>query len=373
MTIYICLLVAYTIIAGLSEHYVITVGDNYETAKKISLFFLLLPLFVTVAFRDSTVGNDTANYRYLFETYGNMSFLSAISLTSKEIGFVSMNYLAYKIGFSYIEFQILIAFITYFALYIYLKKYSMNYALSILVFICMLGYFRSMNISREMLAAVLALNALDLYIDKKKVKFLVVVLSISLIHRTVLVLLFLFLYELLEKLGPLRKVILALVSIGAYFSINELFQLVIKITGRYEYLYDSKYMTDNGIIAMLSLLIFTILFMYLEKRFCTYMAEIDDNSIIVKRSKVVSFAYAICVVFCIIGFRFGLADRVVIIFGLLFMETIGHSSQRYLGNMSRIYWLIRCLIIIAMIIYFILVMCTRNIWQGTIPYTFWQG
>lgn len=366
MYLYISLICIYLVLAIIDEKVEIKIVHNNKINKILRLIILLSPLFITVAFRDFSVGNDTMMYKYLYENYANLPYKLAIKSTGKEWGFVSICYVMSKMGLDYFHFQIIIALITYFSLGRFLYKHSQNFSCSILVFMCTLGYFRSMNISREIMAAMIALNFIDCYIEGKKIKFTIGILISSLIHRSALIMLLLLAYDYIKKLKPLKKMFAILGIIIAFFSVDRLLPIITKLTGRYEYLIDSKYTNSNGILAMIALIIFALFFYYIEvqhknNKIMSNLIEKQKEDSNERRSNIILYSYYICIVFGVIGLRFGLADRAVIYYSTLFTESCSYREK----GISKI---VKYILIVSLIIYYILVMIYRNNWQGTIPF-----
>ena len=368
MYLYISLICIYLVLAIIDEKVEIKIVHNNKINKILRLIILLSPLFITVAFRDFSVGNDTMMYKHLYENYAELSYKLAIKSTSKEWGFISICHLMSKMGLNYFHFQVFVALITYIALGRFLYKHSKNFSLSVLVFMCTLGYFRSMNISREIMAAMIALNFIDYLIKGEKIKFTIGILLSSLIHRSALIMLLLLTYDYIKKMKPLKKVFSILGVIIAYFSVDRLMQLATKLTGQYEYLIDSKYTNSNGILAMIALIIFALLFYYIEKKYLESRPKLKvsndgKDAYHERRSNIILYSYYICIIFGVIGLKFGLADRAVIYYSTLFTESSTHKIN---GNLK----IVKYVLIVSLIIYYILVMIYRNNWQGTIPFNF---
>lgn len=360
MVFYLVLTILYLFFAFIDTKFNIKFFKNEKTNKIFKIIILLFPLFLTVALRSESVGNDTSMYKHLYEKYGSLGFSKSIIQTTKEYGYILFCIFFNKLNFNYPSFQFVVALITYYQFGRLLYKHSTNVPLSIFVFICTLGYFRTMNISREMLAVMIAINSIDYLQDNNKTKFIIRVLLASMIHRSALIMLALLLYRKILSLGAFKKIIAILLIVTSYFSVDIFLKFASNFFGRYEYLIDSKYTNNNGFLAMGALLLFTLLFLYIENVPNNNMLE-KPNKSLDNRNIIIKFSYYLCLLFSIIGLRFGLADRVVIYFSTFFTESICKSKNSYI--------IVKLSIIIGLLVYFILVMIYRNNWQGTIPYT----
>lgn len=368
MAIYLVFLFTYLLLFVCSDRIRIKSKD-----KKYILIALLAPLFFVVAFRDNSVGNDTMVYKALYESLSKRDFLDAINASNMEWGFIFLFYLGGKLGLDYIGFKVLIASLTFLALYKYLSKHSECYSASILLFMCCLGFFRSMNIMREMLAVTLSLLSIDLLMEKKMKKFLLYVLICFLIHRTAIVLLLLLIMNS-NIIKGFRKAATVCVAIICLFLADYVISAFAGIFKKYSYLIDSKYMTDNGWLAMITLMVFSILFVILLSRrktsitilYNTNIDKINDSaSYAIQRIDVLNSCFYLCIIFATLGTQFGLADRAALYFSTFFIEAISLNKQ-FDDKKNQI---LKYIIIMMAILYYLLVMFFRNSWQGTIPYS----
>lgn len=341
--------------------------------KKYILFILVLPLFIMVALRSNNVGNDTMMYKALYENLSQRDFFEAITVTNMEWGFTFLCYLGGKLGLNYVGFKMLIAAITYFVLYKYLIKHSETYSASILLFMCFLGFFRSMNIMREMLAVCLSLSSIDLLMEKKYKKFIFFVLGCFLIHRTAIVLLLLPIMNA-DKIKGLRKTITMFGAIICLFLADYIISIFVGVFTKYSYLIGSKYTTENGWMAMLLLMMFSMLFVILLSRRKTRIKGLLNQSEgmtnnaayqAIQRIDLLNSCFYLCIIFAALGTQFGLADRAALYFSTYFIEAITLNKQ-FDDKNNR---LLKYIIIILAILYYLLVMIYRNSWQGTIPYS----
>ena len=366
MTLYICLIVFYLLLALIFEKVKFTLARSLNLDKCILLGILLFPIFFTVAFRAETVGNDTIAYRHIYEVSQKKSLQEIIAQSPEPIFGIICHGVG-SLGLSYLEFQIFIAFITYLFLFFYLKNHSHNYALSILVFMCILAYFRSMNIIRQMLVCLISLNVFDFYQCRKNIKYIASVLLLALIHRTAIILLFLLPFEQIRKLGVLAKIGFVIACVLSYTLADKFLSFSMFFLGKYDHFLESKYMLENGYLGTLAMLVFTSLCAFIEfynkplaKK--DLIANKSQNSQILPRSRVLLYSYFLCFIVLCLGFAFGLANRMIIYFSLLFMETLSKPSH------NRIILFTKVSTIILLITYYLFVMLLRNNWQGTIPY-----
>lgn len=170
MTIYFILLVVSFIFSFLNRSH-------------ISTIFILLFMFLVLAWRDESVGTDTSNYLEMLLSWNyNMSFsIDTVGrnmevLWSLFVDFLWRNQLSYR-------FLIIIpAFLTLLFTYLSYVKFEVNVKLSLFFFIALTFYFLTFNITRQCLAMSVVLLGYSFLADDNKQLFLVTVMLATLIH-----------------------------------------------------------------------------------------------------------------------------------------------------------------------------------------------
>lgn len=155
--------------------------------NKIIYFLVFLVLWLLFAF--NTVNNDRGNYCSLYYYINNSgNFNRGI-----EIGFQLCMKYAYDLGFTYEQFQILIATIFLFAISLYIKEYSLDPLFNLILYAIFPFVLDTIQL-RNSLALVFILMAFHyLYkanIEKKKIyviAFAIFILIASLFHQVALI------------------------------------------------------------------------------------------------------------------------------------------------------------------------------------------
>ncbi len=133
----------------------------WSNKDRKSTFVLLvsgIALFAVYVLRDYSVGRDIPGY---YEVYDNMSreLLFDASWTWMEWGYVLLMKLCSMLGLSFRSFLgVLYTFILV-PLMIFLKRYSKNVTLSIIIFICFQFFVFSMSALRQTLAMSICMTA----------------------------------------------------------------------------------------------------------------------------------------------------------------------------------------------------------------------
>ena len=191
----------------------------YQTRCKNDSAFLILSmgvLLLLTCLRGMNVGNDTQSYAHMFNYVAKMVSTNTMSmehidwLNGIEKGYQLIEKLILLITKNYQAFISVVAVISYGILVRFLKEYSPNLAISVLLFFLMF-WSDYVNLLRQVLALSVVLLAFRSMNRHHLVRFTVLILLASLFHKTAFVALG---YILLIYFKPTKNRKLALV-IGA--------------------------------------------------------------------------------------------------------------------------------------------------------------
>lgn len=150
------------------------------TKKKIFLLFLVLVMIMLFGLRHYSVGVDSTNYAYRYETLYGLEFF--------EIGFVCLiKFLHYILPY-YPFFFFVTAAILWVGLVLFYKKYTNSYWIAIFLF-CALGGVNTIlnNCIRQGIAIILFLSALNFALNKKIFQYFIIVSIAFLFHKSALI------------------------------------------------------------------------------------------------------------------------------------------------------------------------------------------
>jgi len=182
MNVYIFLLIIFIILA-------ISFSRDPKS-KAANLFFILslCLLFVFTVLRNEKIGADTKTYYMGFIDIYNKGIESSFPyIFNWEIGYILYNKLITFFSHSYYAFTISVSFPIYISLYFFIKKYSPNPFVSLMVFICMGFYQQSMFVIRQWLAITVCLFSTKYVINRSFWKFVILMVLAFLFHRTALI------------------------------------------------------------------------------------------------------------------------------------------------------------------------------------------
>lgn len=153
------------------------------------LIFVSVLTFIYIAFRDISVGIDTALFEKVFWNINEtMSSLRDVLASDRvEKGYAVLEYLIGRMGGNYRILLVISAVVCAAGLYCLLDRYAVNPVYSMILYIGF-GYFSySMCFIRQMMAVSIVLFALKFIEEKKLIPYTVTVLIASTIHQTALI------------------------------------------------------------------------------------------------------------------------------------------------------------------------------------------
>lgn len=163
--------------------------------KKLYICLLMVLCIAQSGLRDLSVGADTLNYRDMFYGAGMMSWQEILeffsdSETVKDPGYLVFNKLFYIICPSYRMFLIVTAIIFFYSLGKFLERYTTSLVevmVAIALYQCLFYSFFSITGVRQTLATAILLLSIPYAIDRRFIKFILLVILASTQHQSALI------------------------------------------------------------------------------------------------------------------------------------------------------------------------------------------
>lgn len=364
MSIFIVVLIYY----GIGS--IFTLKQKYEVNKNLKIVLALLPMFILVGFRGINIGSDTWFYAHVFENIGSQdSLLKAIANSRYEIGFVVLNYIFAKVGFTYNMLQVTITFFICFSIGKFFKRYCVNVWIGSYVFYTLRYMLGPMNTVRMWIAIAILLFSIPYLQKQRPIQFFGIVVMASLFHSTALV--FLVLYPLCKVRLTKRKIVLLYIIalvIGAMGT--SFFAWLTKSINMYSGYLTSKYFVyDNNVAVFLNLAIDLCLVVFI---FYEYRKELDEgiekNTEINSLDNIIKVALLLIVAIDIVGLRNTIMNRISAYFGMFLVIAIPSAIKKINFKYNReIIWLGMGGLLALQ---FLVVMIFRPEWNSVVPYYF---
>lgn len=227
--------------------------------RKVTIF-VVVSMVLLAGFRDVSVGRDTMSYLTMYEAKWISGRIEPL--------FIVLIHICRSLGLSYHSFLLIVACLIYIPLYVFIRKWSCNLCLSMLVYMTFSVFFfaNSFNVLRNAVSAsfvLLCLSSLFEYNKKKAIVFGVIACGFH--YSAIIALLIIYGSQIIRGIKPTFALILLAVSIvvGLNSSFHEnLFASILQnmsfLTGDAVDNY-SKYLSDiteselngNGIIMLI--------------------------------------------------------------------------------------------------------------------------
>lgn len=259
----------------------IPIYDLLIKNKKRLVFIIALQMFLILSLRADTLGVDLDNYKQFYEFYQTLSFgeiMRGFRLIGGsthdlgvESGYVLLNWVVGRLGFSFHSFLVFYAAIVVGSVSLFIYRYCENAALGFATFISLGAFVSFFGILRQSLALAIFLLAIPALERRKPIRFFLIVIIAGLFHQSLFIAAALYFVVKLKANKALYVIFigasLALTVITPVLYNNVVFPIIVKL-GRYYYLNDFEW---NNMFAVMMVL--AVFFMFFFKN-----REREDNS-----------------------------------------------------------------------------------------------
>lgn len=227
--------------------------------KKRYLFLALFPLVAMTMFHSENIGNDTRAYTDLFEDVKEMTLKMALSNGRFEKGYMLFTYVLTRLFSSRQCVLIAEGAIVYLSLSRWLNKWCKAPGLFVCLIVEMLEIDGWMSAARQSLAVAVLLFAYDTLVEKKLLRFFILVILAAQFHAVAYV--FLLAWPMLwwvdeyrrnslEKKWQFEK-LMAVCVVGIALLTWPMINLLLKIFPKYQYYMSGVYMDGQARLAII--------------------------------------------------------------------------------------------------------------------------
>lgn len=191
MAIYVC----YLLLAGIQVPFFyykkgISGARCFDSSKYLTL--CCIELILLAGFRGYTIGADTETYLKALDYYGHYSIRTLLTMKpvwqyTFETGYFALMKLNILFGLGKTGFLFIVALIIYIPIFVAIKKYSPYPYISILCYFAFQLFGYSLGIFRQMIAISILLCGWRYLVERRFVKYLLVVGLAMLFHTTAIV------------------------------------------------------------------------------------------------------------------------------------------------------------------------------------------
>ena len=172
-------------------------GLRGNAGRRGSRVILVVAFVAFVAFssmRAVSVGNDTVEYHRVFEEIkATTSLQEAFTVSRFEYGYVVLNYLVSRITDSFNILLLIISVFVYGSAVLFIKRYAANYSLAVLFAFGMSVFYDFTLYTRQGIAVAIFLLAVPDLMERKLLRYVLLVALASQFHMSALLLLIVYL------------------------------------------------------------------------------------------------------------------------------------------------------------------------------------
>ena len=199
MTIYVAFL-AYILICAII---ISSKRGDLERKNKLFLNYVFVVMFLLYSLRASSVGRDLPGYE---RTYGlaDVDLFVGLRIGNFEKGYLFLMWICNKLNLSFQWFLTICNAFILLPIYRYIRKYSQNAFLSVIIYVCYMFFEFNLTGLRQAIATSIVLIAIMVLIESKRywlglLKYCLIVLLATLFHTGAFVALFYVPFHFMKK------------------------------------------------------------------------------------------------------------------------------------------------------------------------------
>lgn len=217
MTIYIIFLI-YILIGAVIIY---SQKGNTERKNKAFLKYVFVAMFLLYSLRASSVGRDLPGYERAYGLANVDSFLG-LQIGHFEKGYLFLMWICNKLNLSFQWFLTICNAVILFPIYRYIRKYSQNAFLSIIIYVCYMFFEFNLTGIRQAIATSIVLIAIMVLIESKQhwhglLKYCLIVLLATLFHSGAFVAFFYLPFHFMKKF---KTYTLSIIATAAAFLVG---------------------------------------------------------------------------------------------------------------------------------------------------------
>ena len=314
-------------------------GLRGNAGRRGSRVILVVAFVAFVAFssmRAVSVGNDTVEYHRVFEEIkATTSLQEAFTVSRFEYGYVVLNYLVSRITDSFNILLLIISVFVYGSAVLFIKRYAANYSLAVLLAFAMSAFYDFTLFARQSVAVAIFLLAVPALMERKLLRYALLIVLASQFHVSALLLLVIYLVSAM-RLSTFGDWIKWGTLIGtSMLSLSWVMNSLAASSAYYGHYLNSDY-ADGGVRSATVLLIVVRIFLILLASTCGWNAAVESDPSGNTRNLLALAVANIAMVTVSLGFN--LVDRLEMyltmpfVIGLVNLTVRGRRPERsYIG------------------------------------------
>ena len=241
-----------------------------QKRKAIYLFWALFPLALMTMLHGENIGNDTHAYTELFDAVRSMTLAQALSNGRFEKGYMLFTYILTRICSTRQSVLIAEGMIVYLSFARWLSKWSKAPGMVVCLIVEMLVIDEWMSVLRQALAMAILFFAFDALVEKKLLRFYILVVLAAQFHAVAYV--FLLTWPMLwwfeeHRVNSLKKKwkferLMAVCAVGIVLLMWPMINFLLRIFPKYQYYVAGAYMDGQARLAIvLKIIVYALMLM----------------------------------------------------------------------------------------------------------------
>ncbi|MHC9533101.1 EpsG family protein [Dellaglioa sp. L3N] len=340
-------------------------------SKSAYLFFSIGLIFVVVGWRALTIGSDTPVYVSLFNRTSStgpiLNHGDSILNSRFEIGFLYFNRILAHITSNPRILLVCSSFVVCIFLYFFLKKYSTNIVVSIVLFITMGFMAQSMNIMRQAMAIAVLMLAFKYLVNDKTTKFILTVFVAFLFHKAAILFMILLFFKHVTVTKKMLVFILV-ITLALMTYLSQIMNIFVSLMPTYDYYEGTTFDTSlkwGTFFNILVLIVFLFIGLYAKKN-TTEKLFLENFSN--KTWNILQMMLILNIVILILSTKFAVLDRMALDFSMAYLIYVGNAINMI--NKPWVRLIMNIGVIILSISYFVIILIYRPNWTTITPYIF---
>lgn len=318
-------------------NYLVSRGIPAKNKNNVFLNISFLELFLILLFRAPF--SDMINYINMFHRIAELPF-SELGSVGWEYGYVIFNKIIAIISSNDRVLIGIISFITLFGQYIFIKKYSNNYLITVILFIGLNFFNYNYILLRQEIALVIILFSIRYIEEKKFIKFLLCIIIAILFHQSALV--FIIVY-ILSKIKCTNKIKIYCIPIFIIiFIFRNFLGRLLYINTYVEYVGNTQ--TTEGYTMLAVLLLIYIAMLFVE---FVIIKNGKSKNEVNNTENIFYWMYIVAIAFQILATTQSLVSRIVLYFNFSLIILLPRIIEKI--ENKKILLLVNFILIISII------------------------
>ncbi len=342
---------------------ILTISPILKIKKEWAIWICMGVFWIMSGLRADTVGNDTQEYIRIFEIIGNGNYDYDDSRYEK--GYLILNQILNFVSHNTSFLFFVCGGFIYYSIGRFIIRYSTMPALSVLLFLTY-GFFSfSMTAIRQSIAIGILLFSFDYIINRKLVKFLLLVVCASFFHITSVLFSLAYVAPKL-KTNTKTIIIVCCSSLVGYIIFDSLLGEMLSLFTMYEHYSGGKYFGETRLASIFYVAISSIILLFSYVIITRNRKLIPHNGLFSERYLFTEIVIVlIAVALYILSLKLNILDRIAIYYNIFSIILLPNAVKILKTDLRGI---VSAIVILCFFVYSSILLLMRPEWNSVFPY-----